>query len=143
MAKHRRKLCLRNLAFLVREQNWSFQLLCPEYTFLGNPHPPATKDDYKNLQGFKEHCEQLAVNSAKNLRLLVEKGREPKTVLLAIVGIERSPCCGVNCTPRNIGGKTRCKEEKRLFLDALFEELKKLGYTVSVVGLDMYKPDDA
>ncbi len=130
------------LRFLSEEKIGVFQLPCPEYTFLGNPRPPATKDYYKNLRGFKEHCEQLAVDSAKHLSLLVEKGREPKTVLLAVVGIERSPCCGVNCTPRNIGGETKYEKEKGLFLEALFEELKKFGHTIPMVGLDMHQPDD-
>ncbi|MBS7615044.1 DUF523 domain-containing protein [Candidatus Bathyarchaeota archaeon] len=130
------------LRFLSKNKIGVFQLPCPEYMFLGNPRPPATKDDYKNLQGFKEHCEQLAVDSAKHLRLLVKKGREPKTVLLAIVGIERSPCCGVSCTPRKFDGETKYKNEKGLFFEALFEELKKLGCTIPMIGLDMHQPDD-
>lgn len=129
--------------FLSDNKIGAFQLPCPEYTFLGNPRPPATKDKYKNLQGFKEHCEHLAAESVNHLRLLVEKGLEPKIVFLAVVGIERSPCCGVNCTPRSIDGETRYKKEKGLFLEALFEELKKLGYTIPVVGLDLHQPEDA
>jgi predicted secreted protein len=130
------------LQFLSDNKIGAIQLPCPEFSFLGNPRPPATKDDYESLSGFREHCERLAKNSAMNLKTLIEMGRNPKTVTLSVVGVERSPSCGVECTPRKMNGKTKYVEEKGIFFEALEKEMKELDLTVPMLGLDMHQPEN-
>jgi predicted secreted protein len=130
------------LQFMSDNKIGAVQLPCPEFTFLGNPRSPATKDDYESLSGFKEHCRRLAMDSSRNLKSLIEMGRDPKIAVLAIIGVERSPSCGVKYTPRKVDGKTKYVEEKGIFFEALDKEMKNLGFKVPIIGLDMHQPED-
>jgi len=128
------------LEFLAKYNIGAFQLPCPEFTAVGNPRPPATKDDYLNVTGFKEHCRRLAVKAAEQLRTLVQKSRNPRIKIMAIVGVERSPTCGVKSTPRTLNGETRFLCEKGIFLEMLEKEISKNGLKVPIIGLDMRNP---
>jgi predicted secreted protein len=129
------------LQFLSDNKIGVIQLPCPEFTFLGNPRSPATKDDYESLSGFREHCSKLAKDSATHLKKLTEMGRNPKIVALAVAGVERSPSCGVECTPRKMIGKTKYVEEKGIFFEALEKEMEDLDLAVPMLGLDMHQPE--
>ena len=128
--------------FLSARKIGAVQLPCPEFTFLGNPRPPATKDQYESLPGFQRHCESLAKESVRNLKTLVTRAVKPKIRVLAVVGIERSPSCGVECVPRTVDGEIRYVGEKGFFLGVLERELEKLGLSVPFVGVDLHRPDD-
>jgi len=130
------------LQFLSENNVGAVQLLCPEFTFLGNPRSPATKDDYENLLGFKEHCQRLAADSARQLKKMIKMGRNPRIGVLAVLGVERSPSCGVKCTPRRIDGETKYVEEKGIFFEALDKEMKDFGFTVPMMGLDTHQPEE-
>jgi len=130
------------LQFLTENKIGVIQLPCPEFAFLGNPRSPATKDDYESLPGFKEHCKRLAVDSAKQLQALVEMGRNPRVTVLAIVGLERSPSCGIESSPRKVRGTVVYVKEKGLFFDALEKEIENLGLEVQMLGLDRHQPDE-
>jgi predicted secreted protein len=131
------------LEFLSARSIGAVQLQCPEFTFCGNPRPPRTKDEYENLPGFQLHCERLAEKSAQHLKTLVVMGRKPRTRLLAIVGVERSPTCGVKCTPHTVDGKVEYVKEKGLFIGLLEEGLEKLGLKIPIIGIDLQKPAES
>ncbi|MCW4020301.1 MAG: hypothetical protein NWF14_03615 [Candidatus Bathyarchaeota archaeon] len=130
------------LEFLKARKIGAVQLPCPEFTFCGNPRPPRTKDEYGSLPGFRSHCERLAEDSAHHLQSLIVLARNPKIRVLAVVGVERSPTCGVRCTPRTVDGEIEYVEERGLFLEMLENELSSLGLEMPVMGLDMSKPAD-
>lgn len=130
------------VGFLARRKIGAVQLPCPEFTFFGNPRPPATKGEYESLPGFRRHCGNLARESAKNLKTLIAKGTGPKIRVLAVVGIERSPSCGVEYVPRTVDGETRYVGEKGFFLELLERELERVEITVPFVGVDLHEPDN-
>ena len=111
------------------------QLPCPEFTFCGNPRPPRTKDEYNNLPGFRLHCERLAKASALNLKDMATTGRKPGIKIPAVVGVEKSPTCGVGRTPRTVDGKRKYLREKGLFFEILEKELTSLGVDTPFVGV--------
>jgi predicted secreted protein len=130
------------LQFMSDNKIGAVQLPCPEFLLLGNPRSPATKDDYESLSGFKEHCGRLAADSARDLKTLIEMGRNPRIAVLAVIGVERSPSCGVGCSPRRINGEIKHVEEKGIFFEALDKEMKDLGFALLMIGLDMHQPED-
>ena len=132
----------RVLELLSARKIGAVQLPCPEFSFFGNPRPPATKGEYESLPGFRRHCGNLARESAKNLKTLIAKGTGPKIRVLAVVGIERSPSCGVECVPRTVDGETRYVGEKGFFLELLERELERVEITVPFVGVDLHEPDN-
>jgi len=130
------------LAFLSTHKIGAVQLPCPEFTFCGNPRPPRTKDEYEDLPGFRLHCEKLAKNSAQYLKTLITMGVNQKIRVLAIVGVECSPTCGVKYTPRIIEDEAKYVEEKGLFLEILEKELMKLGLEIPFIGVNLHKPEE-
>jgi predicted secreted protein len=130
------------LQFLSGNKIGVVQLPCPEFTFLGNPRSPATKDDYESLSGFREHCKRLANDSAIHIKRLTEMGRNPKIVVLAVAGVERSPSCGVECTPRKTNGKVKYVEERGIFFELLEKEMEDLNFTVPILGLNTHQPEN-
>lgn len=60
---------------------------------------------------------------------------------MAVVGIERSPSCGVEYVPRMVDGETRCVGEKGFFFEVPERELERLETIVPSVGVGLYEPD--
>lgn len=118
------------------------QLPCPEFTFCGNPRPPRTVDEYMSLPGFLGHCARLADETARYLKSLIENAREPPIRIVAILGIERSPACGVECTPVGRGDEKRYERRKGIFIDLLIKSLRNLGIEIPVIGVDLDRPED-
>jgi len=118
------------------------QLPCPEFTFCGNPRPPRTKNEYLSLPGFREHCARLADEAANYLKNLIDNAREPPLRILAIVGVERSPTCGVKCTPTGRGMNKRYEEKKGFFIELLAKSLRKRGLKVPIIGVDLDRPEE-
>ncbi|MCW4026073.1 MAG: hypothetical protein NWE76_01150 [Candidatus Bathyarchaeota archaeon] len=129
------------LGFLSARRIGAIQMPCPEFTFLGNPRPPATKDEYAALPGFQRHCESLARDVAQGLKASDTLSRKPKIKILGIVGVRRSPSCSVECAPRRIGDSTRYLKEKGLFLEILEKELARLDLRVPFVEVDLDRPE--
>ena len=118
------------------------QLPCPEFTFCGNPRPPRTRDEYLSLPGFREHCTRLADETAKYLKNLIDNAREPPIRILAIVGVERSPTCGVKHTPIGRGDDKRYVEEKGIFIELLTKRLGKMGLKIPCIEIDLDRPEE-
>jgi len=119
------------------------QMPCPEFSFCGNPRPSRTKEEYRSLPGFMMHCRRLAKAMAENLKGLTTLSKRPKIKIVAVVGIERSPTCGVELTPYKRVGREEFeyRRMKGLFMEALEEELESLGISVPMLGLDLRKPE--
>jgi len=118
----------------------ALQLPCPEFSFCGNPRPPRTKDEYACLPGFQSHCERLAKSSAQRLKSLISQSGNPRIEVLAIIGVERSPTCGIDLTPYRRGVSVKYENEKGLFMEKLELELKRLGIEIPMLGLDLNQP---
>ena len=119
------------------------QLPCPEFTFCGNPRPPRTRDEYLRLPGFQQHCARLAEETADYLKKLVDNAREPPIKILGIVGVERSPTCGVKFTPVGEGSDKRYEEKKGIFIELLIKSLKEKGLEIPTIGIDLEKPEES
>lgn len=118
------------------------QMPCPEFTFCGNPRPPRTRDEYLNLPGFLKHCVKLADETANYLRNLIDNAREPSIKILAIVGVERSPTCGVKCVPVGMGMDKRYEKKKGIFIELLLRSLRRVNLEIPIVGIDFDKPQE-
>jgi len=134
--------CREVVKFLSKKRIGAIQLPCPEYTFCGNPRPPRTKDEYEDMPSFRLHCENLALEVARNLKTLISKDVDSRVKILAILGVERSPTCGVKCTPRKVDGQKTYVEEKGLFLEILDRELLNLGLKLPFVGVNFCEQDE-
>jgi len=130
------------IEFLSTRNVGAVQLPCPEFRFFGNPRRPATKNEYESLPDFRSHCENLARDAAQQLKTLTVMACNPKIRILAVVGVERSPSCGVEFTPRTVNGETQYVKEKGLFTEFLEKKMKNQGLMMPFLGLDMRKPEE-
>lgn len=113
-----------------------YQLPCPEFGLLGNPRRPMTRDDYEVLPGFIVHCKALAVNALRDLKAFRELSTKPKIEILAIIGIEGSPSCGVEFTSRRIAETSVRVAGKGIFMELLEELIVSEGLNIAFYGLD-------
>jgi len=130
------------LEYLSRLKIGVIQLPCPEFTFCGNPRPPRTRDEYLSLPGFQKHCMRLADETAEYLRNLIDNAREPPIRILAVLGVERSPTCGVKYTPVGMGAKKRYVEKRGVFIELLIRSLRKMDLRIPAIGVDLEKPEE-
>lgn len=119
-----------------------YQLPCPEFSFLGNPRRPMTKEEYEHLPKFKEYCRSLAEKAAADLTAFIRLSRTPKLRVLAIIGIEGSPTCGVRTTSRRICGESVRVLGKGIFIDILEQVLESEGLSIALYGLDLKRVDE-
>lgn len=78
---------------LTRHNVGMVQMPCPELTFAGLLRANRTKEQY-NTPKFRKHCKQIAHLLAVQIQEYLENGVK----VLAILGIEGSPSCGVTET---------------------------------------------
>ncbi len=130
------------LELLSRFKVGLVQMPCPEFTFCGNPRPPRTRDEYSMLPGFVEHCRRLAEETAENLKVLVEKAKKPPVKILAVIGVERSPTCGVKRTPVGRVGDRQYTDGMGLFTDLLSKSLRNVGLDIPFIGADLDRPEE-
>lgn len=129
------------IEYALRHNIGLVQMPCPEFTFLGNPRPSRTKDEYEALEGFREHCEKLARAVAEQVRSLITMSRNPSIQIVAIVGVKRSPSCAVRSaiskrpeTPNQCG--------KGIFIEALEKEVN-LCQRIPFIEFDFDDPGEA
>ncbi|MEM3545911.1 MAG: 2-thiouracil desulfurase family protein [Candidatus Bathyarchaeia archaeon] len=113
-----------------------YQLPCPEFSLLGNPRRPMTRDEYEVLPGFVDHCRTLAKNTLRDLKAFKELSTKPKIVILAIIGIEGSPSCGVEFTSRKITNTSVRLTGRGIFMEILEELMSIEGMNIPFFGLD-------
>lgn len=112
--------------YAIKHNIGLFQMPCPEFTFCGNPRPSRMKNEYEELPGFKEHCEKLAKETAKQIKTLITMGVGPKIQVIAIIGIKRSPSCAVSSAVAIRDG-VLSQGEKGIFIELLEKELHSLS----------------
>lgn len=96
---------------------------CPELTYAGLLRPSQTKEQY-DTPAFRRHCRQIASSTADQVEEYVRNGFK----VLAILGVEGSPTCGVEETSfqeANLG----------ILVEELRSELKKRKVEVPMKGV--------
>jgi len=83
------------------------QMPCPELTYAGLLRPSQTREQY-DTPAFRRHCRRIASSTADQVEEYVKNGFN----VLAILGVEGSPTCGVEA---NLG----------ILMEELQSELKK------------------
>ena len=112
------------------------QMDCPEFSLYGNPRPPRTRDEYDTPE-FRRRCREIAASACDAMESLQEKGRDPRVEVVAVVGVENSPSCGVEWTMRTIEGESRASRGKGLLIEAVEEEMQRRGLDVPLIGVSM------
>lgn len=113
-----------------------YQLPCPEFSLLGNPRRPMTRDEYETLPGFVDHCRTLAKNVIRELKTFKELSTKPRIEILAVIGIEGSPSCGVEFTSRKIADINVRTIGRGIFMEVLEDLMAAEGLTIPFYGLD-------
>jgi uncharacterized protein YbbK (DUF523 family) len=101
---------------------------CPEQTLYGNPRPPKSRDDYDTPE-FKEKCSEVAVRAMQAIG--------NSTELIAALGFEGSPSCGVERTTRTIDGSHAEGTGEGHLIEALRQEMRAKGLDAPIIGVGL------
>ena len=96
---------------------------CPELTHAGLLRPSQTKEHY-DTPAFRRHCKQIASSTADQVEEYARNGFK----VLAILGVEGSPTCGVEETSFQ-------EANSGILMDELLSELKKRKVEVPMKGV--------
>ena len=107
-----------------------YQLPCPEITFLGNPRPSLTWEDYARQRGYEEHVKELSSEACSDIEALINMSRRPRLRLLGLIGLARSP----SCAARDVGPTSK---PGGIFFEKLFTELRRRGMEPKLVEIDL------
>jgi len=113
-----------------------YQLPCPEFNLLGNPRKPMTRDEYETFPGFVNHCRILAEAVIRELKAFKELSIEPRLEILAIIGIEGSPSCGVEFTSHRISDASVRVAGRGIFMELLEKLALSEKLDIAFYGLD-------
>jgi len=102
------------------------QMPCTESTFNNNLIRKPMGITKYDKNDFNIHCEYMAQEVAKQIKLLLESGY----IVLAILGIEQSPSCCVNYIYTNHGNENR----KGLFIEKLYNKI--CNYNIPIIGIN-------
>ncbi len=102
---------------------------CPEQTLDRNPRPPKSKNDYDTPE-FKEKCREIAMRAVQT----IENG-PPE--LIAALGFEGSPSCGVERTTRTIEGSQAESHGEGHLIEALRQEMRGRGLNAPIIGVGL------
>lgn len=112
------------------------QMPCAEVLFGGIENGLSRKPHgiryYENIPGFKQHCAELANETAQQIISLSNKGFHIK----AILGIENSPTCAVNrIFTYGVGSERR----QGLYIGELNRILKEKSMEIPFIGITRHK----
>ena len=127
--------CREVVDLLMAEEVGVVQMDCPEFSLFGNPRPPMTKEGY-DTPGFREACEEIAGRACDMMDAFREAGPEAVEVV-AVLGLEGSPSCGVGRTPRILDGEGVDASEPGLLMEALMEEMRERGIEAPFLGISL------
>jgi predicted secreted protein len=111
------------------------QLPCPELLFAGLQRHKMRRDGY-NTPDFLSLCDKVLVDVIKQIETYTKNGYK----ILCIIGIARSPSCGVKTTRTTVhrkNGKTfgRTARGKGIFMGCLVTKLKNEGYDIPLIEI--------
>ena len=125
--------------FLVKSGLGIIQMPCPETTYIGIRRWQYVKEQY-DTPAFREHCRKIATSILNQIEDYSNSGYE----IIAILGVDGSPSCGVNKTSRNPtwGGlipkklpRSEHTSERGVYMEVLEEEMKKRSLNVPFIGV--------
>jgi predicted secreted protein len=98
--------------FLIKHDIGIVQMPCPEISYMGSVRKIRTKEQYDTLR-FRSLCRQIACSTVRLIQEYLHNGVR----VLAVLGVEGSPSCGV-------------KEPSGILIEELKKKLEKRGITV-------------
>jgi predicted secreted protein len=104
------------------------QMDCPEQTLYENPRPPKSRDDYDTPE-FKERCREIARRTIQ----IVGNNAE----LIAALGFEGSPSCGVARTTRTIKGSHAERPGEGHLIEALRQAMRETEIDAPIIGVGL------
>lgn len=116
------------------------QMECPEFGLYGNPRHPRSKDEYDTPQ-FKNRCREIASRSGDQMEGLLGKGQDPRIELVAVVGLENPPSCGVERTTRTVDGVNVSSPGRGHLMETLELEMRRRGIDAPFIGLSLTGPE--
>jgi predicted secreted protein len=127
---------LRNvLEMLMDEGVGVVQIDCPEFSLFGNPRRPRTKEGYDTPE-FREVCGQIAGRVCDRIVAFQKTG--PMGVeVVAVLGVEGSPSCGVGRTPRIIDDEGVDAPEPGLLMETLMDEMRRMEIETPIMGMSL------
>ncbi len=120
------------------------QMPCPEATYWGLRRWAMLKDQY-DVPKFREYCKQLAKEIVNQIVEYVRNGYK----VIAVIGCDGSPVCGVNWTNTYVSGqwggfiteetlrnppKQKLVKGSGIFIEELINELKANKLNIPVIG---------
>lgn len=112
------------------------QMDCPEFGLYGNPRPARSKDEYDTPE-FRRRCREIAIQACDQMENLLKNSLDPKIELIAVVGIDNSPSCGVEGTTRTVDGRRVGAPGRGLLIEFLEMEMRLRGIDAPFIGLNL------
>jgi predicted secreted protein len=116
------------------------QMPCPELTYAGLLRWSQTREQY-DTPAYRRHCRQIASSTADQ----IEEYSRNNFKVLAVLGVDGSPTCGVDETSVGYKGgnlpksapvqEANLKKASGIFIEELRSELKKRKVVVSMRGV--------
>ncbi len=100
------------------------QMPCPELTYAGLRRKMKTKEEYDTVS-FRRHCRKIAFEVVDQIEEYLNSGFR----VLAILGIDGSPTCGVEEIDSDL------TKGSGIFIEELRSELEKRKLTVLIKGI--------
>jgi len=125
---------------LLRHGVGTIQMECPEFSLYGNPRPPRSKDGY-DMPQFRERCREIAERVGDLMERCLEEGGDPDFRVIAVIGVENSPSCGVSRVTRTVGGEVVSRPGRGHLMDALEAEMRRREIDVPMIGVSL-KPGE-
>lgn len=115
------------------------QLPCPELAVDGLDRPPRAIEDYDTVE-YRAMCSELAEEISRSVALYERKGVR----VVALMGVEGSPSCGVSITNTKVGAEGTGAISVRgpgsgVFIQELRDRLEPHG--VRFAGVDAHEAD--
>ncbi|MCW3991950.1 MAG: hypothetical protein NWE79_04530 [Candidatus Bathyarchaeota archaeon] len=124
------------IGVLVSQGVGAIQMDCPEFSLYGNPRPPRSTNEYDTPE-FRNRCREIASRACDQMECLLERGRDPRIELVAVIGLENSPSCGVERTTRTVDGRRVSAPGRGLLIEALDMEMLLRGIDAPFISLSL------